>query len=193
MTDTLDEVIDVSEFDTDTADVRPENTRKISVAFARKVSDGNYGTSEARAWVEGYIHPDSGESQVAIELGGLFMAAAAAVFDQLGVAYHLDPDTQTLREDLKPLTEAQAAQRLSEDGKGSPEGGSSKVRVLNPENQDGPLPQWLIDECERLGVIAVFDNRKSKTGNQPWFKEGVSRGQQGHGKDGSPKGFWPPK
>lgn len=180
-----------------TAEVRPENTRKISVVFARKLTDGNYGGFEARAYVEASVPADATEAQIAQELGAIFMPAAAAVFEQLGIAYHLDPDTQTLREDLKPVTEAQAAQRLSggnteQQPQGGGNGGSS-IRVMNPSEQDGPLPQWLIDEATKAGVTAVFDNRKTATGNQPKFKEAVARGGQGHGKDGAPKAFWAPK
>lgn len=176
-------------------EVLPVSERKISVTFERKVGLPNYGNLTARAWVEGTVAQDANESQVSVALGGLFTAAAAAVFDQLGLEYIMDDDG-VIREANAPLPDPE--QRIhqtfgatQQDQGGN--GGGSEVRVMNPADQAGPLDDWLVRECGKLGITAVWDNRRKATGNQPHYKEAVPRGGTGHGKDGDPKAFWPPK
>lgn len=179
---------------TDTVTTDPK--RRISVTFERKVGYDNYGNATARAWIEGEIPWDADVMAAAVACGDLFNATAAAVFDQLGIEYEMD-DNQVLREKKQPevtLTVVDQVRREfgATDENDSPQG-IPGIRVMNPKDQQGPLPYWLVAECERLGITAVWDQRKTATGNQPKFKEAVARGSQGHGKDGQPKGFWEPK
>lgn len=168
--------------------------RKISVSYSRKVSDGNYGGWEAHAWVQGDAPESASPGDIAVLLGDLFVSAKAAVLDELGIPYKYEEGY--IREDGPLVDPAQAVARVigaQPQPAGGDDGGSGGIRVMNPKDQQGPLPDWLINEASRAGVDAVFDNRKTATGRQPLFKEAIARGGTGHGKDGEPKAFWPPK
>jgi len=176
---------------TDTTD----NNRKISVSFSRKISDGNYGTIEASAWVQGDAPADMGAADVAALAGDLFMAASVAVFEQLGVEYEFDPEDGVVREKPKATVQsAQAAVERAFPGTTNEPAGGGNLRVMNPSDQDGPLPDWLYTATAKDGVTGVWDNRRKAAGtNQPLFKEAVPRGGTGQGKDGQAKGYWAPR
>lgn len=176
---------------TDTPEVQVENL-KISATFSRSVSDGNYGSIKAEAWVQGEIAAGAAPAEITEKATVLLQTAAVAVWDQLGIDYEVDEVTGLLMEDT-PAPKAQVTQSLGGSG-GSSSGGSSNgsVRVMNPGDQQGDLPDWLIAAATAAGVTAVFDNRKTATGKQPLFKEAIARGQRGHGKDGEAKAFWAP-
>lgn len=57
------------------------------------------------------------------------------------------------------------------------------VRVKN--DQQGPLPAWLISACKRDGITEVYDNRADLAANpkRPWFKAVNDK----------EKAYWPPK
>lgn len=57
------------------------------------------------------------------------------------------------------------------------------VRVKN--DQQGPIPGWLISACKRDGVTEVYDNRADLAANpkRPWFKAVNDK----------EKAYWPPK
>jgi hypothetical protein len=57
------------------------------------------------------------------------------------------------------------------------------VKVRN--DQQGPLPDWLINACRRDGVTEVYDNRADLATNpkRPWFKAVNDK----------EKAYWPPK
>lgn len=59
----------------------------------------------------------------------------------------------------------------------------SSLSVKN--DQQGPLPQWLMDACARDGVTEVYDNRADLGANprRPWFKAVNDK----------EKAYWPPK
>lgn len=180
----------------ETIDAAPK--RRVSVTFERKLGYDNYGNAVARAWIEGEVPWDSTVEQASMACGDLFAAAAAAVFDQLGIEYTMGEDgvireTKTPTVSVGAATAALAANLGATEVDGPESGPLPGIRVMNPKDQQGPLPYWLVSECERLGITAVWDQRKTATGNQPKFKEAVARGSQGHGKDGQPKGFWEPK
>lgn len=182
--------------------VNVEN-RKISVSFSRKVSDGNYGSREATAWVQGDVVAHATVGDVALAVGDLFLSAQSAVLDQLQIEYDIDTDNGTIveRPSVPPtvqsvVTAAFGANNVTVQDDPFQGGGSSSgadIRVMNPGDQQGPLPEWLISACKREGITGVWDNRSKATGKQPHFKEAVPRGGTGHGKDGEPKAFWPPK
>lgn len=185
--------------------VAPEiPTRKISVTFERKKDLGNYENVVARAWVEGNVPHDADESAVAVELAALFMSAAVAVYDQLDLEYVVD-DKMIIREaHVRPTSAQDAATKVKRNipAQEVPQGGSRPVRVMNAaqieaRGEDATPPQWLVDECAKLGITGVWDKRfdRDPDKNQPWYTEAVpaDRKGQGHGKNGQPKGFWPPK
>jgi hypothetical protein len=172
------------------------NERKISISFSRKISDGNYGTIEASAWVQGDAPTDMNAADVALLVGDLFTAASVAVFDQLGIEYEFDAENSVIRE--KPKTTVQSAQaaveRIFPGSTVETVSAASTIRVMNPAESDGPLPEWLVRAAVKDGITAVWDNRRKAEGTKaPHFKEAVPRGGSGHGKDGEPKPFWPPK
>ena len=171
--------------------------RKISVSFSRKISDGNYGIVEATAWVQGDAPESATPGDVSVLLGDLFDAAAVAVFTQLGVEYEMEEGVireipkaaVTPAHNMRDATEA--VNRAFPNSQSAPTG---SLRVMNPNDQDGPLPDWIHSATARDGVTAVWDNRRQAAGTkQPHFKEAVARGATGHGKDGTAKGYWPPR
>lgn len=168
--------------------------RKISVSFSRKVSDGNYGTIEATAWVQGDAPDDATPGDVSILLGGLFDAASVAVFTQLGIEFEMEDGVIREIPKANATTVQSAAAAVARVMPGTTDSPGANIRVMNPNDQDGPLPDWLYGAVSRDGVTAVWDNRKQAAGTkQPHFKEAVARGATGHGKDGMPKGYWPPR
>lgn len=177
-----------------TDDNTTDNGRKISVSFSRKVSDGNYGTMEASAWVQGDCADDATAGQISLLLGDLFAAAKVAVLDQLNIPYEMDADTGIVLENVQPTVQSAVAavERAFPNTTVSSDGGD--VRIMNPAEAQGPLPDWLVRDCNKLGITAVWDNRAKAAGTkQPHFKEAVARGATGHGKDGEPKAWWPPR
>lgn len=57
------------------------------------------------------------------------------------------------------------------------------VRIKN--DQQGPIPAWLVSACQRDGVTEVYDNRADLAANpkRPWFKAVNDK----------EKAYWPPK
>lgn len=182
--------------ETETTDVSVVNN-KLSITFERKLSDGNYGSIGATAWVQGEIPPGASPQEVATEAANLFSAAKAAVLDELGIEWGLD-DNGTVREKVTPFvsaTHAEAGVKRAFQGT-QDTGGSGGLRVMNAGKEgvsSDPLPDWLIKDAAKAGITAVWDQRHTAAGNQPLFKEAVARGAVGQGKDGQAKGFWPPK
>lgn len=167
--------------------------RNISVSFNRKVSDGNYGGSEATAWVQGDIPPDASPQAIAEALANLFQSAKAAVLDELGVGWHVD-DQGIVRETETPFVSTQHAQAaVQRQTNATVVQGTLKVmNAGKPGVSTEPLPAWLLSETAADGTTAVWDQRHEATGNQPLFREACQKGQ-GKGKNGMPKGYWPPK
>lgn len=169
---------------------------RISVSFSRKLSDGNYGGSEATAWVQGEVNPDATPAEVATALAGLFQSGKVAVLDELGIQWNCD-EQGMVRETITPFVstahaEAAVARVLGEQ-KDSDNGGIKVMNVGKPDASGEPLPQWLIDECNALGITGVWDKRGTRQGKQPHFTEAIPRGAEGHGKGGEAKAFWPPR
>lgn len=172
-------------------DITAPEPLKISATFSRSVSDGNYGSIKAEAWVQGDVPATATPADVTEKATMLLQVAAVAVWDQLGLTYSPDEITGLLKEDAPEVKVTVPSIGATGGGTG---GSTGSVRVMNPNEQKGDLPAWLIAECEKLGITAVWDNRgKAEGTRQPHFKEAVARGATGKGKDGDPKAFWPPK
>lgn len=171
--------------------IDPTPKRRVSVTFERKLGYDGYGNAVARAWIEGEIPWDTDIQSASLACADLFAAASAAVFDQLGIEYKMGDDG-VIRETKTPIVSTSTPNGGQQNGHddGAPLPG---IKVMNPADAMGPLPQWLIDDCNKLGITAVWDQRGTATGNQPKFKEAVARGARGHGKDGQAKGFWEPR
>lgn len=67
-----------------------ENANLVhTVAFTRKVNDGNYGSTEATMWLQ-FDTPLGADPAAIIEQAmDRFAAGKAIVFDQLGIEYHI--------------------------------------------------------------------------------------------------------
>lgn len=175
----------------------PATLRKLSIEFARTVSDGNYGSLSAKAYVQGEVEFSDDLTEAMRELGSLFSAAKVAIFDELGVAYHLD-DEGVVREDEAAVTTARVAQALGGTQVSAPTTRTSyPFTIKNPDTASSePIPDWAVEEIVAAGVASVFDNRNTKKGQQPWFKEAVKRGEMnvsGTTDSMDALGFWPPK
>lgn len=176
---------------TESQDVLP--TRKIAVTVERKLGKPDYGNYTARAWVEGVVDATANESEVSIALGNLFAAATVAVFDQLGISYEMTDEGVVQETGQPPAVTVSGGNNGGAPSGAAPSSGDGGLRVMNPAESPSPIPQWIITEAAKAGITAVWDNRSKVNGNQPHFREAVPQGGTGHGKDGAPKGFWPPK
>ena len=69
--------------------------------------------------------------------------------------------------------------------KAFPQATSTGFTVSIKNDQQGPIPEWLVSSCQRDGVTEVYDNRADLAANpkRPWFKAV-------NDKD---KAYWPPK
>lgn len=177
-------------------DTPADGARKISVSFSRKISDGNYGSIEATAWVQGEVPGGATVGDTAVLVGDLFVSASSAVLDQLGIGYTMSDNGVIVEEPRSvavTMTEASYEQAAAK-ALGATVVAGGGVKVMNPAEQAGPLDDWLIAAAGRDGVTAVWDNRAKAAGTKrPWYTEAVARGAVGQGKDGSGKGYWPPK
>lgn len=172
-------------------------TRKLSVSYERKQDLGDYSNQVARVFLDTVIPLDATPLQAAEAAAELFAAAKCAVFDELGIEYTMSDgritETPSVKAVTANVTRAFAPTQPSQGGGG----GNGTIRVMNADEAagSGPLPEWLIAECNKLGITAVWDRRASAdpARNQAQFQEAIARGASGHGKDGKAKGFWPPK
>lgn len=66
-----------------------------------------------------------------------------------------------------------------------PQATSQEFSVVVKNDQQGPLPAWLISACKRDGITEVYDNRADLATNpkRPWFKAVNDK----------EKAYWPPK
>lgn len=134
-------------------------TRKVSVTFERKLDVGNYQNVVARAWLEDNIPADASAGDAAEAIQELFSAVKAAVYDELGIEVLMD-ESGVLREKHKP-TVSTTEQRLGKELGATPVKGGGGfdlrgVEVANENEMTESIPQWLADECERLGITKVW-------------------------------------
>ena len=174
------------------------NGYKVTAHFSRKVSDGNYGGTEAAVWVEGSIGPDATAAEIAFEAARLFMPARTAVYDELGIETQLEEETGLLRESVTPfVSAAQAEQAVNRKFGGStPVSNNQKaVKVYDYAAkawvEDHDLPEWVTEPAARLGIDRILRNTKKDDKNYEYYKEAGNNAT--HGKDGEPYMFWPPK
>lgn len=66
-----------------------------------------------------------------------------------------------------------------------PQATGQEFSVIVKNDQQGPLPAWLIQACKRDGITEVYDNRADLATNpkRPWFKAVNDK----------EKAYWPPK
>lgn len=175
-----------------------DGTFKISVTFGRKISDGNYGGIEARAWAEADL-TDPNPSAIAGKQADLFAACKAVVLEELGIPFTMD-DNGVVREKTVPVATVtgttstttvggqDAVQRVD-----SAFGGNNhQLRVMNPNDLNGmEIPDWLIEKTYKDGVDAVWYNGHKATGKQPHWRQALSKAQRDMGIE--PIAYWPPR
>lgn len=149
-------------------------TRKVSVTFERKLDLGDYQNVVARAWVEDNVPADATAGTVAETLQGLFSAAKAAVYDELGIEVLMD-DSGVIREKHNPKV-TRTEQRLGKElGATVVSGGSfatKGIEVANPGDMTEDIPDWLVDVCADKGISKVW----VKNGQYgAFYKEFVSK------------------
>jgi hypothetical protein len=69
--------------------------------------------------------------------------------------------------------------------KAFPQSTATSFMVSIKNDQQGPIPDWLVTSCQRDGVTEVYDNRADLAANpkRPWFKAVNDK----------EKAYWPPK
>ena len=69
--------------------------------------------------------------------------------------------------------------------KAFPQATTTGFTVSIKNDQQGPIPEWLVSSCQRDGVTEVYDNRADLAANpkRPWFKAVNDK----------EKAYWPPK
>lgn len=174
------------------------NGYKITAHFSRKLSDGNYGGSEAAVWVEGNIGADATAADIANEAARLFLPARTAVYDELGIEARQD-ENGLLRESLTPyVSTAQAEQAVNRKfGQTTREPARRGLSVYNNATRSwesfDDAPEWLVTKAADVGVDRVFRNTKRDDPNFVYYTEGSARKGEGHGSNGEPYAFWPPR
>lgn len=164
-------------------DEAPVSDSKVSVTFDRKVSDGNYGGIECRAWVEGSVNNGATAEAIVTKLQELFAAAKVVVLDELGIPYVMD-DNGVVREKNIPTVGAVSPETRVEHALQP----NRSIKIMNPNEQDGPVPAEVYDWAEANGFTAIFDNRKGRKGNQPHFRQALTKAQRDAGV--SAAGYW---
>lgn len=172
------------------------NTRKVSVTFERKVSDGDYGGITARAWVEDEVSADATAEQIAAAMAALFFSAKAVVLDELGVPFVTDEQGVVREKQIPAVTRTDSPKGTSTDdvSRVDHKFGSKnhQLRVMNPDDLNGvEVPTWLIEKCAEDGVTAIWYNGHKAKGNQPHWRQALSRDQRDAGVE--PKAYWPPR
>lgn len=149
-------------------------TRKISVTFERKLDVGDYQNVVARAWIEDNIPADTTPGDAAAKVQELFSVVKAAVYDELGIEVLMD-ESGVIREKHEP-TVTRTEQRLGKElgAERVPSGGFNLrgVEVANEGDLVEDIPQWLADECNRLGIRKVWV-KQGQYGQ--FYKEFVSK------------------
>jgi hypothetical protein len=173
--------------DTTAPSAPAEQGLKVSVTFDRKASDGNYGSIEARAWVETEVPRGSLPEATVAALQEAFAAAKVVVLDELAIPYVMD-DNGVIREKITPsLGQVVSPETRVEHAMGPATHG---IKIMNAdEASKEPLPPEVIEWATANGFTALYDNRLSAKGNQPRFKQAITKAQKDAGVKA--KGWWP--
>lgn len=172
--------------------------RRISVSFKRSISDGNYGSTEGWANAQAEVPQDADVEAVAAAQADLFAACKAAVLDELGIPFVLDENGVVREKVVAAVTRTDApngggtsSDALSRVDAATGSGGH-QLRVMNPDDLGGQeIPDWLIAKTQRDGVNSVWYNGHKATGNQPHWRQALSKQQRDAGTDAI--AYWPPK
>lgn len=108
------------------------------------------------------------------------------VNDKLQAAYTVESAVDTIKEVFPEATVVDAPTTSANAVTMAERVQVSTVKVVG--QQHGPLPRWVVDQCSKLGIQKIWDNRDTAMGtNRPWFKQAdAPEGVQ-------PKAFWQPK
>jgi hypothetical protein len=163
----------------DTAEVVADQGVKVYVTFTRKVSDGDYGSIEASAFVQAEVPRDSDPATVGAKLQESFAATKVVVLDELAIPYTMD-DNGTVREKNIPtvgmhVNESTRVEHALGDAV------THTVKIMNRDEQNHVIPTSVIEQLAADGVAAVWVN-KSQRGT--YYTEAISKADRDAGKQG---------
>jgi hypothetical protein len=109
-----------------------------------------------------------------------FDAVSEGLFTSMGMTAGSPEQVQQTVMDAFGATVVNTPTSMPTQSFSQPTGGTVTVKG----KQHGPLPEWLITECAKVGVNEVWDNRDGLAANpkRPWFKATVGD-----------KAFWQPR
>ena len=147
----------------------------VSVRFERKISDGDYGTITASAFVTYPMDENAGSAVISEKLEEGFQQCKAVVFDELGIEVEIDATSGMITEVPKVRATKVAAPAAGGGGAPRPGGFDTKgLKVMNVSDMVEDVPDWLVTECARMGIEAVWANQ-GKYGT--FYKEAVKAGE----------------
>jgi len=126
-----------------------------TVGFGRKRSDGNYGGTDATIFLQFEMPSEAPLADVLQKADEVWDVAAAAVFERLGVAYEIDPDSGRVTEDLGARAESEAEAAFTAAFEAAP------VPTETPSGQGvGQFPPFPVDT----------QDKGQQDANQSWAK-----------------------
>lgn len=147
----------------------PLPTLRHTVGFSRKVNLGNYESVDASIFIQFETPADADITAIVSAAEDTWAIAKAAVFEQLGVAYEIDPDTGEVTEDKSALGVAALEAAFSEERPAKraitsdvdvpdepPNGGSSLSKEEKAENETWAKARYALYPDE------FYDNRPKK-------------------------------
>lgn len=101
---------------------------------------------------------------------GNWVIAFEATTDALLSAHGMTKGQMPVADAEQSLADAFGATPVTQTAPTMVSSGGFQVRIKG--KQHGPIPQWLNDECAKVGVTEVWDNRDGLAANpkRPWFK-----------------------
>jgi hypothetical protein len=147
---------------------------KVTVSFERKLDLGSYNNCTASAYLSVPLDADASPAVITEAITDAFQQVKAAVYDELGIEVTVSENGI--------ITEVPGQIRVSTTtgGGGAPaprQGGfdTKGLKVMNTEAMKEDIPDWLVDECGKLGITGVWVN-EGKYGT--FYKEAVAKGEE---------------
>ena len=146
---------------------------KVTVSFERKLDLGNYNNVTASAYLTLPLDEGASQAVIAEALQEGFQQVKASVYDELGIEVTLN-DNGLIVEVNKPAVTVYS--RGGGDAP-APRGGgfdTKGLKVMNEKDMTEDIPDWLVTECEDMGITGVWVNQ-GKYGT--FYKEAVAKGE----------------
>jgi hypothetical protein len=119
------------------------------------------------------LEADASQAVISEAISEAFGLVKAGVYDELGIEVTVD-DAGVVRE-KNPIVVTKTVTPAAGGGNPVRIGFDTKgLRVMNEKDMTEDIPQWLVDECERMGITGVWANQ-GKFGT--FYKEAVKSGE----------------